>query len=324
MSKCVGCGSELNLIPGNEGYTKNLNNELCERCFRIRHYNEYKVVTKDNADYYHIIDSIGDDLTVLVIDLFDIPDDLNELLKHLNNNILLVLTKLDLMPSTYEEKFINYFKDNYYIDIVDSIVISSKKNYHLDELYDKIKIYNKSKKVYFVGYTNAGKSSIINKLIYNYSDDKTSITTSNLPSTTLSTIEIKLDDLLLIDTPGIVSDKSYINYIDETTLKKIIPDKMIKPIVYQIKTKQSIMIDDIMMINCLNNNNLVFNFSDKLSINRYYKNKELNNYHKHHINIDGNNDIVIPGVGFIKVMKSDEFDIYLNKNVHYYIRKSII
>ena len=148
------------------------------------------------------------------------------------------MTKFDLVPSNYDEKFINYFKDNYDIKFLDSIVVSSKNNYHIDELYEMIKRYALTNIVYFVGYTNAGKSSIINKLIYNYSDIATSITTSSLPSTTLDSIEIIIDDLKIVDTPGIIDDMSYINYTDKNTLKRIIPTKKIKPIVYQIKTKQ--------------------------------------------------------------------------------------
>ena len=240
MSKCIGCGVELSSTKDSIGYTTNLENKLCERCFRIRNYNEYKTVSKDNKEYYEIIDSIADSLTLLIVDLFDIPGNINSLIKHLNNNVILVLTKYDLIPSNYEEKFINYFKHNYNLKILDAIVVSAKKNYHIDELYDMINKYNALGSVYLVGPTNAGKSSIINKLIYNYSSDKTTITTSNLPSTTLNTIEIKLNDITFIDTPGIVSDESIINHIDNKLLKKVIPSIKIKPITNQIKTKQYI------------------------------------------------------------------------------------
>ena len=48
MNKCVGCGSLLQSHDKEkEGYTKDINNTLCERCFRIRHYNEYKLISKD-------------------------------------------------------------------------------------------------------------------------------------------------------------------------------------------------------------------------------------------------------------------------------------
>ena len=49
--------------------------------------------------------------------------------------------------------------------------------------------YKNSSNVYFVGYTNSGKSTLINKIIYNYSDISSMITTSSLPNTTIDTIE---------------------------------------------------------------------------------------------------------------------------------------
>ena len=40
MTKCVGCGIKLQEKDKNElGYTPNLNNALCERCFKLKNYN---------------------------------------------------------------------------------------------------------------------------------------------------------------------------------------------------------------------------------------------------------------------------------------------
>lgn len=319
MSKCIGCGSLLTLNKDSVGYTKSLDNKLCERCFRIRNYNEYKIVTKDNSEYYKIIDNIDNSLTLLIIDLFDIPSCLEQFVSHLNNNVLLVLAKFDLIPSTNEERFINYFKRNYHINFIDSIIISSKNNFHLDELYDKIRLYNNTGRVYFVGFTNAGKSSLINKLIYNYANDDTVITTSNLPSTTLSTIEINLDDMTLIDTPGIINSDSIVNYIDGKILKRVIPNGKIKPIVYQVKKIQIINIDNMIELES-SNNNLVLYFSNKLDIKRCYK-KLDGCYNTIDITENGV-DIVFPGLGFIKVTKKE--CIKIKTTIKYYIRKSMI
>ena len=49
-----------------------------------------------------------------------------------------------------------------------------------------IKKYKTTKNVYLVGNTNAGKSTLINKIIDNYSIDKAEITISSMPSTTLN------------------------------------------------------------------------------------------------------------------------------------------
>ena len=271
MCKCIGCGVVLQ--DNNSellGYTKNLNHKLCERCFRIRNYNDYKFVIKDNNDFINILKNVSttNDLVVLVVDLFNINKNIIDIGKYLNNNILLVLTKRDILPkSCYDKKFIEYF-NNYNLNVIDSVIISSSKNYNFDELYNKINNYKKSNKVYVVGFTNSGKSTMINKILYNYSNNNTVITTSNLPSTTIDSINVNVNDTLtLIDTPGLLDEGDIINFIDSSTLKRIIPNKELKPITYQIKTKQSILVEDLVRIDVKEINSVTLYISNTLEIN---------------------------------------------------------
>ena len=141
-----------------------------------------------------------------------------------------MLTKKDLLPKSVQDyKLINYISNitNNYLDIE---IISSIKNYNLDSLLNKIKKYNKSnKEIYFVGMTNSGKSTLINKLIKNYTDKQLEVTTSLYPSTTLNKIEINLDNLKIIDTPGLLNEGSILNNLSLKEIKKITPKKEIKP-----------------------------------------------------------------------------------------------
>lgn len=328
MNKCIGCGSILQTEDSNkQGYTKNINNTLCERCFRIKHYNDYKLISKDNNDFIKILTNINkNDLVVLVVDLFNIPKELEILNKYLNNNILLVLTKRDILPlSVYDVNLINYF-DKYNLNIIDKVIISSIKNYNFDDLLNKIKIHKTSNNVYVVGFTNAGKSSMINKILYNYTNIIPVITTSMLPSTTIDSIEIKIDDnLTLIDTPGLLDSNNIINCVDIKKMKKIIPNKEIKPITYQIKDKQTLFIDDIVRIDVNSNNSLTFYISNMLNIDRTFKNTDkLTNLVKHDLYLKNNNDIVINGLGFIKVVHECRIILYTLDNVDVYIRDSLI
>ncbi len=307
MNKCIGCGI----------LTENI---LCERCFRIKHYNEYKVVTKTNNDFIPILENISksNDLVLLVVDLFNIGD-LSLIRKYLKNDILLVLTKRDLLPKSVSlDKLYNY---DYKIDYVDKIIVSSNKNYNFDLLLSKINKYKKSNNVYVVGFTNAGKSTMINKLIYNYSNEKTEITTSPLPSTTLNTIEINLEYFTLIDTPGLLSDGDIANYVSGNELKKIIPKKEIKPITYQIKGFQTIVVDSYLVVEA-NDIDLTFYISNNLKIERFYK-KIQTDLKKHIVNVD-NNDVVIKGLCFIKTNKKSVLNIYTLNEVSVYTRDSII
>lgn len=325
MTKCYGCGVKLqNVDTLKEGYTYNLSNNLCERCFRIKNYNDYKPINKDNNTYLEIIKNIDrNDLVLIVVDIFSISNSLKNIIDIIKNDKILVLTKRDLLPKDiYENKLLDYFDDLF----VDKIIISSKKNYNFDLLMDKINKYKNSNNVYVVGFTNAGKSTLINKIIYNYTDIKNTITTSNLPSTTLDTITIKINENLnLIDTPGIIDNGNILNSIDKSYLKKIIPNNTIKPIIYQIKMKQTIFIDDLCRIDVDAKNDLVLYFSNNLNIDRVFKKSDkLLNLKCHSIEVNDKCDIVISGLGFVKVMKKCIINLYTFDNVFVYTRDSLI
>lgn len=323
MSKCHGCG----VILQNEnkellGFTPNLESELCERCFRINHYNDYKRVIKDNNFILEILSKINNkDLVVLIIDIMSIPENLNLIKENLKNNILLVLSKADLLPSEmYEEKFDKIAK-SLNVEFVDKILISSNKNYNLDLLMDKINTYKKSNNVYFVGYSNSGKSTLINKIIYNYTNINETITTSLLPSTTLDLIEIKIDeDLTIFDTPGLLEDGNIIDVIDEKSLNKIMPKKKINPRVYQIKNKQVIKIEDIISIMIEPKNDLVFYISNALNITREYE----KNIEGREITINANEELVIMGLGFIKFKNKTTIVLNSKYEVNIFTRKSLM
>lgn len=326
MTKCKGCGITLqDQDINNLGYTKNLKSDLCLRCFRIKHYHDYKLVNKKNSDFIPILKSINkEDLVILVVDLMNINKNLYIISKYITGNILLVLTKRDILPlSIYDTNLENYF-NNFDLNIIDKVIISSKNNYNYDLLYSKIKKY-KTNNIYVVGFTNAGKSSMINKLIYNYTNKTSNITTSILPSTTLNTIEIEFDDFKLIDTPGLLDEGNIIDIVDLKKIKKIIPNSEIKPKIYQIKLKQSIFIEDIARIDIDKDNILSFYISNNLEITRIYKeNKKLSNLKKYEFNVDDNTDIVINGLGFIKIKHKTNIVIYLLDKVDIYTRKSLI
>ena len=329
MNKCQGCGSVLQCDNSNlDGYSKKIDNVLCERCFRIKNYNDYKKVIKTNNDFMPIINNIGKtgDLVVLLVDLFSIPKSLDSIINNLNNDILLILTKRDILPlSVFDERLIDYFS-GLSNRIVDTVICSSKKNLNIDDVIDKIYEYKHSKDVYVVGYTNAGKSTLINKILYNYTEKEPMITTSLLPSTTIDAITIEINEsLTLIDTPGLLEEGNILELVDSNLLKRIVPRKELKPITYQLKDKQSIFIDSILRIDNYDVNNITLFFSNELEIERSFKKRELvSNLEVHSIEVSEKEDIVISGLGFIKVMQKGTFDIYTLPGVLVYTRKSFI
>lgn len=320
MNKCRGCGVFLQKDDPNQlGYIINDTDKFCQRCFRIKNYNDYKLVNQNDQLFIDILKKINQskDLVVLVIDAFT-PNNLDIFYQYLKNDILLVITKRDLIPkSVADYKILDYF--NY--KCIDKVLISSYKNYNFDQLLHLINKYKKTNNVYIVGYTNAGKSTLINKLIYNYKNKDLELTTSILPSTTLDRIEIKLNDLTLIDTPGLISKGNIINFLKPDMIKKIMPKKEIKPITYQVKTLQTFTVENLFQLKC-SKVNLTFYMSNQLQIKRQYKDNIKGN--KKQLKIKANHDLVIEGLGFIKFTNDCLIEITCLKDTNIYLRKSLI
>ncbi len=330
--KCLGCGVELqdeNMLL--DGYTVNLENDLCKRCFRLKNYGEYQATTKTNEEYQQILEAVGKtkDLVVYVTDVLNVEQDLYDIRKFLPNKILLVLNKRDVIPkSVKDEKLIQYFKDKYDF-FNDIVVVSCEKNMNIDHLLNRIKFFQVTKQVYVVGHTNAGKSSLINKIIKNYSYSKKELTISPLPSTTLNLINIEINDYLtIIDTPGLIDEGSITNYVDNELLKVITPKKEIKTKTYQLRRGQSIIIGDLVRIDYVDGekNSFTLYISNDIKTKRIISSRhdDLKNLAKRTYQLPFNQDIVIKGLGFIKVVNRGVVDIYLNQRVETFLRDNLI
>lgn len=333
LKRCKGCGVVLqdqNLLQ--EGYTTNLENDICQRCFRMKNYGEYQVVTKSNDEYLNILKGVGEtkDLVLYIADLLNLEEDIETIRELIPNKMILVLNKKDVLPkSVKEEKLIKYL-ENKGINFEEVIVISVNKNLNIDYLLKRIKYYQTSKNVYVVGHTNAGKSSLINKLISNYSSNNQELTMSPLPSTTLNLVKIDINDhLTLIDTPGLVDNGSILNRVDASMVKKISPRKEIKPRTYQLRKNQSIIIEDLIRIDYVEGekNSFTLFVSNDLKVKRLlnlFNNDELKDKNKFTYEMKYDEDLVINGLGFVKIVNKGIVDVYIDKDIDVYTRRSLI
>ncbi|MDD6403885.1 MAG: 50S ribosome-binding GTPase [Mollicutes bacterium] len=331
--RCSGCGvllQDQNLLQ--EGYTTSLENDVCQRCFRMKNYGEYQVVTKSNDEYLKILKSVGEtkDLVLYITDLLNLEENIEEIRNIIPNKMILVLNKKDVLPkSVKDEKLINYLKEKN-IEFEEVIVVSVNKNINIDYLLKRIKYYQTSKNVYVVGHTNAGKSSLINKLISNYSDNTQELTMSPLPSTTLNLVKIDINDYLtLIDTPGLVDNGSILNRVDASMVKKISPKKEIKPRTYQLRKNQSIIIEDLIRIDYVEGekNSFTLFVSNDLKVKRLlnlFNNDELKDKNKLTYEVKYDEDLVINGLGFVKIVNKGVIDVYIDKDIDTFMRKSLI
>ena len=332
IKKCIGCGSILQSENVDlEGFVKSNvydKSEYCERCFKIIHYGEYSVLDKKidtdgiirniNSDYYSTV--------AFLIDPFNINDGISKIIKKFRNNKYILITKKDILPKSLKEnKLIDYVKTNIYN--TDNIMcISSVKKYNIDNFLSIID-KNNVRRLYIVGFTNTGKSTFINSILSS-NNKKPVITTSSIPNTTASYITMKLSNkLTIVDTPGFIDNNAIYNFVDYNKIRKYYPKKEIKVKTFQMWNDSSIIINDILRIENSTGklNSFSFYMNDKL---RYEKLKSKNNKLKDlprlTYDITEPSDIVINGLGFIRITKESKITINIIDTKIVSIRKSMI
>ena len=332
MSKeCLGCGSILQSENAkNEGFVKSSvydKAEYCERCFKIKHYGEYSVLDK-KIDTDGIIRNINSDnlaSVAILIDALNINDNIKKYIKRFKNKKYILITKKDILPkSLKEKKLIEFIKTNV-CNTENIMCISSVKNYNIDNFLNKIKEDN-VKRLYIVGFTNSGKSTFINHLLTSQMKNPT-ITTSAIPNTTASYITIKLDNkITIVDTPGFIDSNAVYNFIDYNKTIKLYPKKEIRVKTFQIRSGYSIVINDILRIDNLGKcNSFSFYMSDKLRYEKVkFKNEKLKILPSISIETNECTDVLVNGLGFIRITKPGEFKIYALDEKMISIRKSMI
>lgn len=329
--KCIGCGSVLQTSDtSKEGYVKESvydKSNYCQRCFKIMNYGEYTPL--DNVlDEKEIINTINNDKTssvAFLVDSLNISETIKKYINKFKNNKYILITKKDVLPSSIKEnKIIDYVKNNI-CNTKNIMCISSFKNYNIDEFLSKIDEDNINK-LYVVGFTNSGKSTFINHLLTSVTK-KPSITTSSIPNTTASYIKIKFSDkLTIIDTPGFIDSKAIYNFVEFSKICKLYPKKEIRIKTFQMKSDYSIVVNDFLRIdNIDNNNSFSFYMNDSLRYEKVkIKNCKLKELKSLEFDINEPSDILINGLGFIRITKVGKIRIYIVDSELVSIRKSMI
>ncbi len=329
MKRCVGCGVILQSEDSNKlGYIPaNKINEAkyCERCFKLTHYNNTIIIPlKDIND--HIIKEVNKNKknVYYIIDLLNINNETINTYKEIKTSKKLIVSKLDVIPRSIKcNKITEWLKSTYGIN-EDIFYISSNKEINLERIINDIE-RNQYRESYILGYTNSGKSTLINSLCNIINPVNNKITTSLIPNTTLDFIKIKLSpEVTIIDSPGFTLSNTFYKDNELDLIKRINPKKFIKPVTYQTKDITSLLIEKRLRI-CFNSfNSVTTYFSNDLIVDRIFANKkDLLDQKETIFDIEDNSDIVIKGIGFINVKKACQIKVYGEYDKLIEIRKSM-
>lgn len=318
---CSGCGIKLqDQNPKDLGYTPKIENNLCQRCFRLKHYGDTKVMDLHGVESEEVFKSIEKipGKIVLMVDITDIESTLfRGVRRHFSQrNLILVITKRDLIPITVsEQKILKILSEKVKeeaIEVLDAILVS---------IYDQKSILNakkillkhaKDSNLLIMGYANTGKSSFLNHIV------NTTFSVSPYAHTTLDIQSVPFGNHFIYDTPGIRMEASYFDFMDAKTQAQYSISKPLKPITHQLKGDQCFFIKDIadITISAGIGSTVTLYFSDQIDIHRT-KADNRDNYQINHINYpdkmyrsnykldEGKYDIVVKQIGWFSVKGSD-------------------
>lgn len=363
---CAGCGVRLqSRNPEEAGYLPETaiakEPVICQRCFRIRHYNEASSVAIDQDDFLQLLGGIGstDSLVVHIVDLYDFEGSLISGLQRFvgNNPVLLVVNKIDLLPKGMNLNRIRNWVQKQAkaqgLRTIDVVLCSAKRNMGFDHIIESLDRHRNGRDVYVVGATNVGKSTLINRLIRDYSDMERELTTSRYPGTTLDAVYIPLEDgKSIIDTPGIVYTSRMTEVVPRSFLGTLMPDKPIKPLVYQLNERQTLFIGSLVRFDFVEGERQSFTLylSNALNVHRTKMERADDLYENHKGELLGapttaeleaipdwtrhslkvrqgeRQDIFVSGLGWIQAngTRGALIDIYAPKGVKVLLRDSMI
>lgn len=363
---CIGCGAAIQTEDKERvGYTppsaleKGLETGqlYCQRCFRLRHYNEITDVHITDDEFLKLLHEVGDSdaLVVNVIDIFDFNGSVIPGLPRFvsGNDVLLVGNKQDILPKSVKTGKVTQWLTERAHEVglrpVDVVLTSAQNKQAIKDLIEKIEQHRKGRDVYVVGVTNVGKSTLINAIIQEITGDKDVITTSRFPGTTLDKIEIPLDDgSYIFDTPGIIHRHQMAHYLTAKNLKYVSPKKEIKPKTYQLNPEQTLFLAGLGRFDFIAGERQGFTtfFENTLELHRtklagasefYEKHagtllvppskKELLDFPelvRYEFTIKEKTDVVFSGLGWIRVNGGAKIAAWAPKGVSVVLRKAII
>ncbi len=359
MIKCVGCGGPLQNVDANKPFytPKPLNHEhpvMCQRCFRMTHYGEVIPSQMNNQAFLEIIESLAGSksLIVMVVDLFDLEASILPQLKRLSqsDDILVMANKRDILPKSVNNARLKHRVMKrlhaHGLTPLDIVIVSAKKRHGIDACLDAIAAHTKGRDVVFVGASNVGKSTLINRFLDATLDDSGQrITVSSTPATTQGLIPIPFESGVLYDTPGIIVSNHPLSLLNASDYKPLEPTREIKPKTYQLSSDQTVFISGLLRLDIVKGDpaNITIYAGESVTVHRRKQTDAQAFYRKHlgtlltppigvfdfsltayNMRFAAGEELVVPGVAFITFKAPTSTRVFTPKPLMPYVREALI
>lgn len=349
---CQGCGAIIQSTdPDKFGYVPEhlLDEEtlICQRCFRIVHYGRHELgaVKAEQA-----LEAIEQGLNwasgvVLVVDVLDFESGLpSEFLRLLRDReLVLAVNKVDLLPfkTPLEEVAIWARRRLKELGLakVEVCLVSAVTGYGFPELADRVE--NLGGRVLFVGVTNVGKSSILERLltmrIGGGKRKGIKPTISPYPGTTVSVSRWHCPGVTLGDSPGFVPQGRISDLVSPELAIKIIPHRKLTSHLYPAAPGDLFVVEGLCAVECLEagEGGLLLGFTGS-GVNWHrtstkHLEKWLNrgnpftNWDERVISLNPGEDLVISGLGWLSARKTRfGLKLHVPTGVKHFIRPNLI
>lgn len=231
---------------------------ICQRCHYLRHYNSLPSSETESRVVPMDFKALANE-RALIIHLFDLVDFPRSIITDLDKYvrpsqpIIMAGTKLDLIPKECSPRYLSdvvgaWIKKNLpWMNQVKSVhLISTVTPNALEGLISKMtSIRRPRQNIYIMGLPNAGKSALVNALSRRGGGK---VTTSPVPGTTIDMVSRPMsatkaslipitsyDTGNLIDTPGINSDKTWLDLLTLDEWNACFPKKRLRSKTYRVK-----------------------------------------------------------------------------------------
>lgn len=325
---CKGCGVKLQVTDQkNIGYALSLENDFCQSCFRLKNYGE-------SHDHFHPEDLPileKDALIVMVSSVlnFDMLFEYPVYRYQTEGTFVYLINQLDLLPKQTNTDLLleNAIKKAKELSVpyLDIIMMSAKNPSDIENLKSYLSGF-KHQHIYLIGVQNSGKTTIFKAL----TDNKDALAFKKA-GLTQEPLYHQINHQVIWDMPGLFQ-KGYIHeFLPYDTYKKLIPDKEIKPKIYQMKKDQTLIIEGLVAVSVSKPTSLVMYLDQKIQIHKtnmtrvkdLFNEKEkhfdifVNDYEKKIFKVsEGKQQITLADFGFIHVDGPNTLELYQPKGLH--------